>query len=436
MKITLLLSIAVAVLALTGCGQNVEQIQSHYTQKTNTPVESFDGYLTSISRDEMKKIKEFKRSNRLPNSLKIEDDLSIDELPDLDFDPDEYDEAQKIRKEMLVVLEGVKDEAKASSSKIMADYKTQNAALQIKVDRLESEYAKYTSLIAKEQADYDAIDATLNAHKKEQQSIQDNFLKEIRKVIISEGLPIDASSNFQLTRQYERARSENNCLRLDKSYPQLVLADKSEGCVYINRNEKNKKVRTTILGYGAKYENSNVKESIAYNERKAASKLLKNAKIIAKNQTGINIQSIERDIASLKRKISRSESSMKYETDIAMITRHILRENEKAKYLAEKYREAEKKYEAAVMKKAFANADIEFDTFSDENDEFEPINNGSTLVIYVFTSESGSQDVGITSTDKMGLTYAELFEGRVQFVNPKETIDSEDDIRGLLSGLI
>jgi hypothetical protein len=435
MKKTLLLSLSIAALALAGCGQNVEKIQEHYAKKTPVPVESFDGYLASISKEEIKNIKEYTRSNRLPRSLSIEDDLSVPELPKLDFESDEYEDAQRIRKEMLVVLEKVKVDAKKTSDGIVASYNTKNAVIQAEIVNTESEYAKYTDLIAKEQSNYDTVDATLSSHKQNQKTIQSEFLKELREAIISEGIAVDASTKFIINKQYRRSRSERSCNRIDDS-PKENLEVKSEGCIYVTKNKNKPKIEEIILRHGLKFENSNVKESLAYNQRKVASKALNDAKIIAKNQTGINTRSIERDIERLKRKLTSSESSMGYETDIARITRNTLRENEKAKALEGEYREAVGKYSSAVTKEAFKNADINFDTFSDEDEAFKSIGDAITLILYVFTSENGSQEIGITSSEKQGETYAKLFEGRVKFITPKTTVDNEEDLREVLAVLI
>lgn len=433
MKKSLLVGLGIAVLALTGCGQDVEKINAKYIDMTNTSASQeveFTGYYARLDKGHHEDVKEYTRENKLPSSVSIDSDGSLTKFPDTDFSSDATEDAEGYYKKLAAIKKGVESKASEKIEEVTADLKQKEVGLQQEIASVTARKAEYEALVKPENDAYNAINDKINEQEQVKKDTQKEFDGKLKSAIISESIAIDANKHFDLGRQYRSKYGKNYCVNNDDDHVRELSMP--ERCIKLRSNNSNAMIRNILLTYSAMYEEARIKIEALRKELSVAKKAYNKASIIAKNKTNYNSITVERELKSLERKLERIPLEIKLETNEQTLIVRGFRDHPEVSELMKSYQTSARQHNKDVEFAAFQKAGIDVDTFSDENDVIENDEEEGVAVAFVF-NKGEDQDVYIGVSGDSSTSFAEIFEGRVRKVNSQMRLDDEDGFLRLLS---
>lgn len=383
------------------------------------------------------------RNNQLPGSLNISEGFVLQKLPDLKFQPKEYDAAQDAREVIEGVLSRLPDLTKAKIDIIKSISDEEKAMYQREIDTLNSDISEYSAMIKTEVDTLDVTKKKINTIKDKRSLEWRTWIKEINSAIIDSSVAVPVLKSYDLDSFYyflteaRCKRKESNVVR------QIDQNDKSLGCVELNQRGlrradlKDKGLDDIIFKHTILYAQFSLQLKKLKMHSRATRKVLKSKKIIARNKTGIDEKKINKKIRVLNSKIKNTERSFQRNSDVEDIQIDILRNSTEFVTANKSYYDAYVVYQKTAKAHAFNNVELDINEISDENDLFEYQEKHGSLILYNFADENNEKKsityVVQTGKRNQDMSFIDIFQknNRNSQINTK--IEGEDDIRTLLS---
>tara|TARA_B100002049_G_scaffold235657_1_gene220531 strand:- start:13062 stop:14387 length:1326 start_codon:yes stop_codon:yes gene_type:complete len=420
---------SIALMALTGCGENVDGINAEFASKEGTSAEhDFDGYTFVVTDDAMKEAKVFARENKISTRIQLGDDGKYPSPPEVDFEGDSYGKVEDLTAALNTRLETVKEEAQKEAQRIKTDFEENVAKQKTTIDGLKAQMSEYTSMISDETAAVEKLSTEYNQAEAKIKERKEQFYAEFKQTVIDAELPINADKRVEPSRFF-RYGNKNRCGSLSETVA-LKEPTSSRHCVYSTINDQQAALRPVFASYGADYHLLDKTRDEAKDKLNAARKSLKDAKIIAANKTGVNASRIERSIKSEERKIESLEANFKYDGDVSEITRRMVRRDSELQQLEIQYQQAASSHNVDARLEGLKRSGYEVESFDDEDAVLELDEDAKALVLYVFTDENDKQTIYMSAArGKDGQkTYGDLFESRTKKVRKDIEISAESDV--------
>ncbi|MCK7460199.1 hypothetical protein [Idiomarina aminovorans] len=404
MKFFYIVSIGISLGLLGGCGQNIEKIKSDIHSSNNIESElEFEGYVATVDKDDVKAAKAFRRENNI-SSFIVNSDGSLKPLPQPSYTPDSYaavEEAYESIKDTLVMID---KEVEQEAKEITASHQRDKERYKSVLKELQSKLSDYNKRISKEQSAYDAATEKLNTFKNMKKEAQEKFSKDLREIIIEDELAIDVNRRFKLYNQYDvyfGARAVQRARDKNESNKKLALigkeskVDSSERCLVVKESIGNEKLIAAVIKYGLLYENADYEMDHLDDELDSVKSELRRAKIIAKNQTGIDANSIQKEISRLEKRIERSDYLAKSDSNIDRLKRSAVKSHSLLMSAKNQFDSAVENYMKDVHAEALSLIDISLDSFDDENDSYSLDDDEYGLAFYILKAEGRSNIVHV-----------------------------------------
>lgn len=428
----LLLMLVMSSLFLVGCGQNIDKIAAELNADSDIKAEyEFEGYVAIADKESIDEAQAFIDANRLNPDIFISADLSLGELPDLDYTPDEFDKVEDIHEQISKRLAEFDDEVKAEVQAIVQQYQSEQDRYNAEVASLKSQLAEYESQFAEEQALFDESKAIFDGFINLRKQTERDFDVALRQVIIDEGLPVDVNKNFDLDEQYKDSKDSKYCSTFRETTAQIAM--ESGGCVYVARYVKTPALQQVIVEHAAIYEKA-IRDLTAYRDTYySAERALNNAKIVAKNRTGVNVRKIQSAIKQAETRAASAKKKGEYRADPERLIKDLARNDSTLRRLRSEYMDAVYQYTRAVRKEAASLVDIDIETFSDENDSYSVSDDERAVAVYVLEREGGVPIVKIGRLSaKKERSFYDVFK-HSQVVGGNVEIKDESDVVSFIS---
>lgn len=452
MKKKLLLSLALSVLFISGCGQNVEGIKADFSKKERTSAEQdFQGYVVMFeqpSADLSSDIRELEKNNKLPKSIYVDHKLEVTEIPNLDFKPEEYSDAKAVRDKLVEYIANLDSELELESKKVIEEYSAEIDPAKAKLAEVKVKSSEYEQMIEKELAEVNRLEQIIKDLSDKKREINSAFNIAYKEVVVNEKLPITIDKDYYVTKMFRHAnfKKENPSERCKRgefgpfidtekgdvyfgvTKTDLYIWDDVYHCIRVEKDSHHPLIISLIGKFGVAIKNNQAEtwsESIKLDEAKKA---LKNAKIIAKNQTGIDEKKIEKEMASMQSKIDSLESKMKVKSSKESLIAKFSSTNGPIFKMRTEYELAANEYKKALKREAFSMVDTDVEEFNDEFATLDNEKNERGLILYVFTSDKDEQVVMVSPIEASmkDMTYGDAFSMARQ-VKSKVKVNSEDE---------
>ena len=433
MKLKLLSGISATLLLLSGCGQNVEQIQTNFKQNNKTTADyAFSGYTVTFPEAAREQISEFRRNNRIPTNLHITDELAVEELPEVEYTPDSYEQLVAVREELVSAVAGLTEKAQKHAEVIRAKAQIDIDAAQMQVNQYQSQLDAYNKFTQEAQTAYDTLKSNEEALQEQLTQLQNEFDKAIKALIIEHKFPVSVNSTFRLSRHYD-FRASYKCRDL-RGRVKAQLADNPEHCIYI-RDSHNEITRPVIIDYAKKHRLVYQQLSELRDQYGAVNKELRDAKIIAANQTGVNPSAVARNMRKWEQQIDAKKRRMEFDSDEAKIVRDLLRSDDQVNDIKSRYSSLAYDYHRDVKAHSIDEADIQIEQFDDEEAKYAPEEGDRAMALFIFEHEETERQTVIgapLSEENNNQTYLQVFKGRTEELDGSFEIEDEDDVLAIV----
>ncbi len=431
MKKIMLIGASLTLMALAGCGQNVDGIKAEFASKTNKSAEQdFAGYGVIYTAEELKAAKKFGRDNRVSSNVEFDKDGNPLPLAEPDFKGKGYEKASELHAKMLKRYAAIQDEASEAASNVKREYEATINGHEDKLKQYQESMSEYNALIAEEQVALQEASKERNAWEDKIKAREEKLYAEFKQAVIENELPIDANKKVNASRYY-RTGNQARCETFDASV-KMTLKNPTKGryCVYSTLNESQASLNPSFLSYGVDYYALDEKRDAAKDVEKAASNALRNAKVVASNKTSVDVRNVERNIRNEERKIERAKSDMEYKTDVSRIAQRLVSDDDALRELRSEFDRAIREHNKDAQFEGIKESGYDFISFDDEEEVVELEEDEVIFVAYVFTDEDEKQSVyfsAMRGKDKP-VSYGDLFSSKVRRVNLDFEVDGESGV--------
>ncbi len=427
------LAILAFMAALSGCGQNIDGIKANYIDITDDRSDvSFDGYVAVVSKDASRQIETYIKENRLSKHVLNSPGNLEFEIKDVDFDKGEYRVVKDSWNAYLQVKETVKEKAKQEVEKDIQERTAKAESMKLEVAELQEKLAAYKSHIASAENDLKQSKSLMEKSQKDKKAKVSAMYDELKSVVIANDIPLKLGKSYNIAKLY-RIKS---CERVnEKSFAFHPLNDGNGKCATIRKRNYHETVLPLLVKHGAAYEAFVDQERGLKKDIKAAEKNLKNAKIIASNKTGIDLENLKKKIKknTLAQKLARVDGREDQLLEAKLLELSL--NNKDLISAKNEFELAVDIYNEALMREAVRKSDIEIFKFSDEHEKPLDGQKGVAFVFYSFLSDKNKQNVYMAIERNPNRTYKESFIRKPKLL-PNVSLQNLEDVGTQLVNLI
>lgn len=427
MKKSLILSM-LSIALLSGCGQNVEEIKKEFLP-TGKPTDTVDftGYVMVVNDEAFKELRKIAQENDIPSHINVTGKDPLPPLPDVKFKNAEFANVVSARKAIEDRTAALVAMTEQEVVKHKNGIKDQISEVRGKLAEINQALAPFNTLIAAEQTAYDNANKAVFEIEDRMAKYDEAFFEKFKQVVVAEKLPIDTSSSIRPSRYY-RVMNQKACAKADQSKIKY-FADQKDGCVISKLDPEEVALEPLFRDYGLdmtllQIELQNAKAA----DMETFSALLK-AKVVAKNQTGINEVGLKDQIAAHERKIATLNDRLDDQINTEALFYSLRSSDEAFEQALKSYATAAKAYELSLRMEAIKQAGLKFEEFTDENAETSDEHGDDCLIVYVFKDESGKQTVYTAKGNTAGntKTFLMAFKNKAKERDVKFPIENADD---------
>lgn len=431
--------LAMVSVLLAGCGQNVETIKSEFIEHTGETAEyDFSGYAFVIKEKEESKVKDFHQENDLPAYIELTPDHALKDLPKVTFKNDTLKNIEQIRGKITDRIAEIRTMARVETEKRTREFTGDIEGLERNIADINAKMATYRSLFAEEQAAYDAAVNEGRDIEQQQKAREALFQEQFRQSVISNGLAIDVSKPIRTSNYYSHKRL-SQCKRLDQSKIKY-LDDQANGCFLHTVLPENDVLTPLVLEFANDNANLYMASQQSSKNQTDKYKVLSKAKIVAKNQTGIEERDVERQIYLLEKQIAKQNEQLKEKTNESAIFSSMMNTDQSYRTLHSDYSDAVRTFEKDVRIEAFRRANADIDTIDDETDSpsAEPGDTGILFFVFTKKDDENEQYVYVAPMFKQGgdKEYLSFFQHNKQLKKFKFPIKDKESATRAVEALM
>ncbi|WP_445769227.1 hypothetical protein [Rheinheimera sp.] len=384
--------VAALSVLLAGCGQNVETIKSEFAKETGEVAEyDFSGYAFIIKSEEEKKARDFHRENSLPRYIDLTADYALKELPKISFKNDTFKNIEQIRGKITDRIAEIRALSQAETEKRTREFKEKIEGFERNIADINATMATYKSLFSEELAVYEAAVNDGKTIEQQQQAREALFQDQIKQAVISNGLAIDVSKPIRPAKYYSH-KKQSQCKGLDESKIKY-LDDKANGCFMVTLSPANKVLTPLFLEFANDSANLYMASQQSREIQTEKYNALSKAKIVAKNQTGIDEHKVDRQIHQLEKQIAQQNKLLKENTNERGIFASMLNTDKGYDALKSDYKSTVIAFHKDLRIEAFRRAGVDVNTINDETDSPSSEPSDSGILLFVFTNKDNEQYV-------------------------------------------
>lgn len=427
MKKSLILSVFSLAL-LSGCGQNVEALKADFLQSSPTTESvEFQGYVMVVNDEAYTQMREFAKSNDIPNHININGKEALEPLPEVKFKNAEYEAVVNARNAIDSRTKALVAIAEREIEKHKADISDQITKKREQISEVERQLSPFNALIASDQALSDKAQSAVNMLEAQIDARNEEFSAKFKEVVIAEKLAIDVNQNIRPSRYYRHLK-EKNCAKADQVKVKY-MPDPKDGCVISKLPVEDAPLEPIFRDYGVDMTLLENELRTAKDASSDAWKALLNAKIIAKNQTGINEDDLKGQMNSHNRKIESLTKKLEEPINTDAVFYQVRSTDAAFEKAVKAYSEAAKGYELSLRKEALKQAGLSFEEFSDENANTSDNEGDDCFMVYVFTDQNDKQYVYTAKGNSRGntKTFLQAYNTKAKFRELPFTIKNTDD---------
>jgi hypothetical protein len=427
MKKGLLLSVF-SIALLSGCGQNVEELKADFLQ-SNPKAETveFSGYVMVIDDEAYTKMREVAKSNDIPSHINVRGKEPLPPLPDVQFKNDEFQNVVNARKAIEDRTTALVAIAEQEIVNHKAGINNQIAEQREKLAEVNRQLAPFNTLIASEQTAYDTAHKGVSAVESKIAARDEEFFVKFKEVVIAEKMAIDTDDRIRPSRYYKHLNAKN-CAKADQAKVKY-MPDPKDGCISSKLSAEEAALEPLFRDYG-------VDMTLLYNELNLAKdvdveawKALLKAKIVAKNQTGINEDELKNQINGYNRKITSLTNRLDDPIDTDAVFFRVRSADAAFEQALKSYSVAAKDYELSLRKEALNQAGLSFEEFTDETANTSDNEGDDCFMVYVFTDQNDKQYVYTAKGNSRGntKTFLQAYDTKAKFRELRFPIKNADD---------
>lgn len=413
---------------VSGCGQNVDTIKAEFTKfRPNSENIEFAGYAMVIDDEAYGKMREIAMANEIPSHINVNGKEPLPPLPDVNLKNAEFENVIKARNAIENRITALVAIADREIENHKADINNQIAEYRAKIDEINALLAPFNSIIASEQSANDSATAAVTSIESKINQRDEEFYAKFKEVVIAEKLAIDADDRVRPSRYYRHYKAKN-CAKAEQAKIKY-MPDPNDGCIFSKLSPEEAALEPVFRDYGVDMRTLQNELSLAKDMNSETWAALLKAKIVAKNQTGVNEDELKGQISRIERKITSLTNRLDDPIDTNAVFFRARSSDEAYDNALKGYTAAAKEYELSLRKEALEKAGLSFEEFNDENDVTSTNEGDNCFLIYVFTDENKKQHVFTAKANARGntKTYLKAFESKAKLRQVDFPINSADD---------